>query len=81
MAGSPIRVLVADDEVVLLEALADLIGSDDDFELVGSARDANEAIGMAERTHPDVALVDVRMPSGGGSGSPRSSANGSPTSG
>ena len=66
MAAPPIRVLVADDEPVLLEALADLIGSDGDFELVGSARDASEAISLAEQSRPDVALVDVRMPNGGG---------------
>ena len=66
MAGPPIRVLIADDEAVLRAALADLVQSDDSFELVGSARDADEAIAMAEATKPDVALVDVRMPAGGG---------------
>ena len=66
MAGPPIRVLIADDEAVLRAALGDLVQSDDSFELVGSARDADEAIAMAEATKPDVALVDVRMPAGGG---------------
>jgi EAL domain-containing protein (putative c-di-GMP-specific phosphodiesterase class I) len=66
VAGPPIRVLIADDEAVLRAALADLVQSDDSFELVGSARDADEAIAMAEATKPDVALVDVRMPAGGG---------------
>jgi EAL domain-containing protein (putative c-di-GMP-specific phosphodiesterase class I)/CheY-like chemotaxis protein len=61
-----IRVLVADDETVLRTALADLVGSDYDFELVGVAKDAQEAIELAEATRPDVALVDVRMPQGGG---------------
>jgi len=61
-----IRVLIADDEAVLRTALADLVTSDDGLELVGAARDADEAIAMAEATSPDVALVDVRMPAGGG---------------
>jgi EAL domain-containing protein (putative c-di-GMP-specific phosphodiesterase class I) len=64
--GEVIRVLVADDEAVLRAALADLIASDDDLELVGAARDAAEAIELAEATQPHVALVDVRMPAGGG---------------
>lgn len=58
--------LIADDEAVLRAALADLVRSDDSFELVGSARDADEAIALAEAMKPDVALVDVRMPAGGG---------------
>lgn len=66
MSGPPIRVLIADDEAVLRAALADLVQSDDSFELVGSARDADEAIALAEAMKPDVALVDVRMPAGGG---------------
>ena len=66
MADGTIRVLIADDEAVLRNALADLVGSDYDFELVGVAGDADEAIALAEETQPDVALVDVRMPAGGG---------------
>jgi EAL domain-containing protein (putative c-di-GMP-specific phosphodiesterase class I)/CheY-like chemotaxis protein len=66
VSGAPIRVLIADDETALRAALADLIASDDSFELVGAARDADEAIALAEETRPDVALVDVRMPAGGG---------------
>jgi DNA-binding NarL/FixJ family response regulator len=61
-----IRVLIADDETVLRGALADLIRSDPDFELVGATSDAEETIEVAGTTHPDVALVDVRMPRGGG---------------
>jgi EAL domain-containing protein (putative c-di-GMP-specific phosphodiesterase class I)/CheY-like chemotaxis protein len=66
VAGPPIRVLIADDEAVLRAALSDLVESDDSFELVGAARDAEEAIALAEEKKPDVALVDVRMPAGGG---------------
>jgi EAL domain-containing protein (putative c-di-GMP-specific phosphodiesterase class I)/CheY-like chemotaxis protein len=62
----PIRVLVADDEAALRGALADLVGSDVELELVGAAADAEETITLANATHPDVVLVDVRMPKGGG---------------
>lgn len=60
------RVLIADDEAVLREALADLINDDAAMELVGTARDADEAIGLARDQHPDVAVLDVKMPRGGG---------------
>jgi EAL domain-containing protein (putative c-di-GMP-specific phosphodiesterase class I)/DNA-binding NarL/FixJ family response regulator len=61
-----IRVLIADDETEVRAALADLIGSEPSMELVGAAADAAEAIEMAQAHRPDVALVDVKMPSGGG---------------
>jgi EAL domain-containing protein (putative c-di-GMP-specific phosphodiesterase class I) len=61
-----IRVLIADDEAEVRAALAELISSDDDLELVGAAGDADEAIELAIAKSPDVALVDVKMPAGGG---------------
>lgn len=61
-----IRVLIADDEVEVRSALAELIGSEDQLELVGSAGDADEAAELARSLRPDVALVDVKMPGGGG---------------
>jgi PAS domain S-box-containing protein len=61
----PIRVLVADDEPALRDAIAELLASEDGFELVGSAGDAGEAAVVAETATPDVALVDVKMPGGG----------------
>lgn len=61
-----IKVLIADDEAVLRTALAHLVSSDYDFDLVGVAKDADEAIALAQEVRPDVALVDVRMPGGGG---------------
>ena len=61
---NPIRVIVADDEDLILSTLADVIATDTDLELVGVAHDTDDAIAIAEA--PDVALVDVRMPGGGG---------------
>ncbi len=63
----PIRVLVAEDAPVMRTALAALISADPALELVGMAEDAVEAIELARATRPDVAVVDVKMPGGGGS--------------
>ena len=48
------------------EALADLIDSDPEMTVVGRAADAEEAIRIAGEVKPDVVLVDVKMPAGGG---------------
>jgi EAL domain-containing protein (putative c-di-GMP-specific phosphodiesterase class I)/CheY-like chemotaxis protein len=61
-----IRVLVADDDPGLRETLIELIGSEPSLDLVGVAENAGEAIDLAERYKPEVALVDVSMPDGGG---------------
>jgi DNA-binding NarL/FixJ family response regulator len=55
------RVVVADDAVILREGLARLL-QEADFEVVGLASDADELCALVERTHPDVAIVDIRMP-------------------
>lgn len=64
---SVVKVLVAEDSSVLREALADLIHDEPGLELVGLAIDAEEAIIMAGVHQPDVAVLDVKMPGGGGS--------------
>jgi signal transduction histidine kinase len=61
-----ITVLIAEDEPAVREALADLIETDQELELIGAAIDADQAIALATEHHPDVALLDVKMPSGGG---------------
>jgi EAL domain-containing protein (putative c-di-GMP-specific phosphodiesterase class I)/CheY-like chemotaxis protein len=63
--GARLRVLIADDEATVRDALGDLIRSDPSLELVGAGADAREAADLAESTIPDVALLDVRMPGGG----------------
>ncbi|GAC1340460.1 MAG: hypothetical protein NVSMB29_09360 [Candidatus Dormibacteria bacterium] len=63
--GTAIRVLIADDEAILRDALCDLINDEDGFDVVAVADDAMVAIDAARRHQPDVALVDVRMPGGG----------------
>ncbi|HXW78181.1 MAG TPA: response regulator transcription factor, partial [Acidimicrobiales bacterium] len=56
------RVLVVDDQRVVREGLATIIGSIDGLEVVGLAADGNEAIAMAGERAPDVVLMDLRMP-------------------
>jgi DNA-binding NarL/FixJ family response regulator len=55
------RVVVADDAVILREGLARLL-QEAGFEVVGLASDADELCALVERTQPDVAIVDIRMP-------------------
>ena len=64
--SSPIRVLIADDEAEIRKALAELINEEPTLQLVGTAGDADEAILMADAERPDVAILDVSMPKGGG---------------
>jgi EAL domain-containing protein (putative c-di-GMP-specific phosphodiesterase class I) len=62
----PITVLIADDEPSLRDALTELFAHEERVVLVGAAGDADEAISMAETRRPDVAILDVSMPAGGG---------------
>jgi len=62
----PIRVLVADDDAEMRAVLADVIETDPSLTLVGLASDAPEAIELAKVVDPDVVLLDVNMPGGGG---------------
>jgi EAL domain-containing protein (putative c-di-GMP-specific phosphodiesterase class I) len=62
----PIRVLVVDDEESVVDVLRSLIGSDPSLRLIGTANDAEAGIALAVEEQPDVVLMDVRMPGGGG---------------
>jgi DNA-binding NarL/FixJ family response regulator len=57
-----IRVLLADDQVLLRSSLAMLIDREPDMEVIGEASDGAEAIALARRRRPDVILMDIRMP-------------------
>ncbi len=61
-----VRVLIAEDEPAVRAILSALIDGEPDFVLVAAAEDAVEAIELADLHRPDVALVDVKMPGGGG---------------
>jgi EAL domain-containing protein (putative c-di-GMP-specific phosphodiesterase class I)/CheY-like chemotaxis protein len=63
---SPVRILIAEDEPLVRNALADLLWDAEGYEVVGIAGDARHAIELARAHRPDVAIVDVKMPAGGG---------------
>ena len=58
--------MIAEDDPALRAVLSKLISADQRLELIGAAGDTDEAIELAQAARPDVALVDVRMPGGGG---------------
>lgn len=60
--AAPIRVLVADDQAIIRDGLATVLGLLDDIEVVGTAADGAEAVRLAVLEHPDVVLMDLRMP-------------------
>lgn len=57
-----IKVLIADDHAVVRAGLATLLGTEDDIEVVAQAKNGYEAISKALETHPDVVIMDLRMP-------------------
>ena len=57
-----IHVVIADDQELVRAGFAMVIGSQPDMAVVGQARDGAEAVALAETLHPDVVLMDVRMP-------------------
>jgi DNA-binding NarL/FixJ family response regulator len=59
---APIRVLIADDQRVVREGLAMVLGLLHGVEVVGAASDGAEAVALAEELGPDVVLMDLRMP-------------------
>lgn len=61
-----IRVMLADDEDLILAALAALLGLEDDLEVVARAADGRDAVRAALAHRPDVAVVDLEMPVMGG---------------
>ena len=61
-----IRVLIADDHLLVRQGLRMILDTEEDFEVVGDAGDGAEAITIAEELRPDVVLMDLRMPGMGG---------------
>lgn len=57
-----IRVLIADDHVMVREGLAAIIGRQPDMMVAGEAAHGREAVDLWRAHHPDVALLDLRMP-------------------
>jgi DNA-binding NarL/FixJ family response regulator len=60
--GEPVRILLADDQRLVRESLSTLLGLLDGIELLAAASDGEEALAMIDEHHPQVVLMDLRMP-------------------
>lgn len=60
--GERIRVLIADDHALVREGTREILEREDDVEVVGEAADGEQAVELAGRLLPDVAVVDIGMP-------------------
>jgi DNA-binding NarL/FixJ family response regulator len=58
----PVRVLTVDDQAVFRDAARDVIEATPGFQALGEAASGAEALAMTESLHPDLILMDVRMP-------------------
>ncbi|GLZ16421.1 DNA-binding response regulator [Actinomadura sp. NBRC 104425] len=60
--SQPIRVLVCDDQALIRTGFVTIIDAQPDMEIVGECEDGRTAVDLARRLHPDVVVMDVRMP-------------------
>lgn len=60
--NTPIRVIIADDHLVVRTGLRLMLATSEDFEIVGEATDGAAAVELTGQLQPDVVLVDLRMP-------------------
>jgi DNA-binding NarL/FixJ family response regulator len=62
MEAQPIRILLVDDDLSFLDSLEALLTDEPGLEIVGKAASGREALTAAARAEPDVAVIDVLMP-------------------
>jgi NarL family two-component system response regulator YdfI len=60
--NNPIRILVADDHLIIRQGLRLILETQDGFDLVGEASDGAEAVRLCAELKPEVVLMDLRMP-------------------
>jgi len=61
-SGTTTRIVLADDQNVVREAIKCLLEIQDDFEVVGETADGLSVVSLVERLRPEVLIVDVAMP-------------------
>lgn len=66
MNGMPLRVIIVDDSGEVLSALGRIIDKQVDMELLGVASGVDDGVALVRRWQPDVVVLDVNMPDGGG---------------
>ena len=66
-----IRLVLADDHEVTRTGFVALLAGNPEFEVVGQARDGEEALALCEQLRPDIAILDIRMPRLNGLGAAR----------
>ena len=57
-----IKIIIADDHAVVREGTRTLLEREEDMQVVGEARDGEEAVRLIEKLKPDVAILDISMP-------------------
>ncbi|MFF9912507.1 response regulator [Streptomyces sp. NPDC013457] len=66
MTSGPIRVLIADDQMMVRQGFTVLLNAEPGIEVVGQAVDGDDAVARSAELTPDVVLMDIRMPGTGG---------------
>lgn len=65
------RLIIVDDDLLIRKSLSLTLSRENDIEVVGDAADGNGALALCESLHPDIALMDIRMPGIDGIGATR----------
>ena len=60
--GVPARLLIADDHALAREGMRSMLANEPDLQIVGEAKDGEEALNLCRRFRPELILMDVRMP-------------------
>lgn len=57
-----IKILIAEDQGMMLGALGSLLNMEDDFEVIGKAKNGEEAVELVRELKPDICIMDIEMP-------------------
>ena len=60
------RVIVVDDDAIVVRSLATILGAEPDIEVAGTGTSGEEAVSLFSACEPDVVLMDIQMPGGDG---------------